>query len=202
MTTYSEDALRKLNKDNLIGIALNLQSKMEYSNAKVLEELSLLNEKFDKLEPDVAIPKNANSLLSSRLVDSERQCWANTQYSRKETLEIAWLPKALINDKAETKVCQSLDCNVDKEDLDACYRLKDKERVIVKFCRRKDCEKVWKAKNDLRKLDSTNLDLPERSKFSINQSLCSYYRLLWSTSKKLDGKGRIFGWYVSKGQLR
>ena len=50
MTTYSEDALRKLNKDDLIGIALSLQGKMESSNAKVLEELKLLNDKFDKLK--------------------------------------------------------------------------------------------------------------------------------------------------------
>ena len=57
--------MRKRNKDNLIGIALNLQSKMESSNAKVLEELRLLNEKFDKLEADVAIAQNANSLFSS-----------------------------------------------------------------------------------------------------------------------------------------
>ena len=74
MTAYSEDALRKLNKDDLTGIALNLQSKMESSNVKVLEELRLLNEKFDKLEADVATARNANSLLSSRLVDTERQC--------------------------------------------------------------------------------------------------------------------------------
>ena len=116
MTKYSEDVLRKLNKDDLIGIALNLQSKMESSNAKVLEELRLLNEKFDKLEADVAIARNTNSLLSSRLVDTERQCWANAQYSRRETLEIAGLLKSLTNDEAETKVCQifrSLDFNVD-----------------------------------------------------------------------------------------
>ena len=74
MTAYSEDALRKLNKDDLTGIASNLQSKMESFNVKVLEELRLLNEKFDKLEADVATARNANSLLSSRLVDTERQC--------------------------------------------------------------------------------------------------------------------------------
>ena len=136
MTTYSDDSLRKYKKDDLIGIALSLQSKMESSNAKVLEELKLLNEKFDKLEADVAIARNANSLMSSRLVDTERQCWANAQYSRRETLEIVGLPKSLSNDEAGTKVCQifqSLDCNVNKEDLDACHWLKDKERVIVKF---------------------------------------------------------------------
>ena len=128
MTTYSEEALRKLNKDDLIGIALSLQSKMESSNAKVLEELKLLNNRFYKLEADVAIARNANSLLSSRLVDTERQCWANVQYSRRETLEIVALPKSLRNDEAETKVWQifrSLDCNINKEDLDACHWLKD-----------------------------------------------------------------------------
>ena len=82
MTTYSEDALRKLNKDDLIGIALSLQSKMEYSNAKVLEEFKLLNDKFDKLEADVAIARNGNSLLSSRQVDTERQCSVCAQYER------------------------------------------------------------------------------------------------------------------------
>ena len=74
MTAYSEDALRKLNKDDLTSIALKLQSKMESFNVKVLEELRLLNEKIDKLEADVATARNANSLLSSRLVDTERQC--------------------------------------------------------------------------------------------------------------------------------
>ena len=205
MTTYSEDALRKLNKDNSIGIALNLQSKMESSNAKVLEELRFLNEKFDKLEAEIAIARNANSLLLPHLVDKEKQCWANALYSRSKTLEIARLLKSLTNDKAEMKVCQifrSLDCAVDKEDLEACHWLKDKERVIVKFCQRKDYEKVLKAKNDLQKLDSTNLDLPEGSKIFTNQSLCFYYHLLWSTSKKLHGKGRIFGWYASNESIK
>ena len=49
MTSYSEEGLRKVNKDDLIGIALSFQSKMESSNAKVLKKLKLLNEKFDKL---------------------------------------------------------------------------------------------------------------------------------------------------------
>ena len=53
---------------------MSLQSKIESSNAKVLEELKLLNDKFDKLEVDVAIARNANSLLSSHLVDTEKQC--------------------------------------------------------------------------------------------------------------------------------
>ena len=60
--------------DDLIGNALSLQSKMKSSNAKVLEELNLLNEKFDKLEAEIVVTKKANSLLSYHLVDTERQC--------------------------------------------------------------------------------------------------------------------------------
>ena len=150
---------------------------MESSNAEVLEELKLLNDKFGKLEAGVAIARNTNSLLSSHLVDTERQCWSNTQYSRRETIEIVGLPKSLTNDEAETKWCQifrSFDCNVNKEDFDACHWLRNKKRVILKFFRSKDCEKFLKAKNDLRKLNTTNLDLPEGSKIFVNQSLCSY----------------------------
>ena len=50
ITTYSGETLRKLNKDNLIGIALSLPRKMKSSNAKVFEELKLLNDKLEILE--------------------------------------------------------------------------------------------------------------------------------------------------------
>ena len=66
-----------LTKDDFIGIALNLQSKMESSNTNVLEELRLLNEKFDRLEADVSTARNANLLFSFHLVKTETQSWAN-----------------------------------------------------------------------------------------------------------------------------
>ena len=61
-----------------------------------------------------------------------------------------------------------MDFNVDKEDLNVFHWLKDKEPVIVKFCRKKECEKVLKAKNDLQKLDATNLDLSKRLQILLN----------------------------------
>ena len=45
---------------------------MESSNAKVLGELKLLNEKSDKLTEDVAMTQNENLLLFSRLADMKR----------------------------------------------------------------------------------------------------------------------------------
>ena len=40
MTSYSEEALRKLDKDDLIDIAFSLKSKIESFNVTVLEELN------------------------------------------------------------------------------------------------------------------------------------------------------------------
>lgn len=72
MTIYTKDAQKKLNKDNLIGIAINLQSKEEYCNKDVLEEFKALNKKFVRLESGLAITSNVSSntinVLLSRLV--------------------------------------------------------------------------------------------------------------------------------------
>ena len=146
---------------------------MESSNVIVLKELKLLNEKFGKLEADVTITRNANTLLSSCLVDTERQRWANAQYPSRGTLENIELPKFLTNNEAETMVCQmfqSLECNVNKEDLDACHFLKDQEEIIVKFSQRKNYEKVLKANIDLRKLNTANLDVAEGSKIFLTNA--------------------------------
>ena len=98
------------------------------------------------------------------------------------------------------QIFQSLDYNVNKENVDAGHWLNKKESYLKVLL--KDYEKVLKAKNKLRKLDTTNLDLLERSKIFVSQSLCSYYRLLWSTSKKLYGTRRNFSWYVSNGSIK
>ena len=84
-------------------MTLSFQSKMISFNAKVLDKLKLLNETFDKLEADFAVTRKANSLLSSGLVDTKRQCWANAQYTRRETLEIRGLTKSFTNNEAKTK---------------------------------------------------------------------------------------------------
>ena len=42
---------------------------MESSNGKVLEELKLLNNKFDKFEADIDVTRNPNLLLLSHLVN-------------------------------------------------------------------------------------------------------------------------------------
>ena len=77
MSIYTEEALDKLNRKELINILLSVQSKVESANNEILDRVRQLNQKFSQLESENSIVKQANSLLSKRLVDMERQCWAN-----------------------------------------------------------------------------------------------------------------------------
>ena len=69
ISQYIEEALGKLNKRELIGMVLSLQSKKIEKNYLILEEIRKLNDKFNKLESENAVIKQANSLLSKRLDD-------------------------------------------------------------------------------------------------------------------------------------
>ena len=63
-------------------IVLSLQNKVDQANNRVLEEIGKLNDNFSKLESELSVTKQVYSLLSSRLLNMEFQCWTNAQYSR------------------------------------------------------------------------------------------------------------------------
>ena len=94
----------KLNKRELIGMVKSLQSEETEKNDLILEEIRKLNDWFSQLESENVVVKQANSLLSKRLVDMERQCWANFQYSRRECIEVVGIPKSVKNNELEEKV--------------------------------------------------------------------------------------------------
>ena len=86
MASYTNDSLDKLCKQELIPIVLFLQSKLDKvkneTNNKVLEEVSSLSDTITKLSSELSITKNVNTVLSSKLVTLDRQCWLNAQCSR------------------------------------------------------------------------------------------------------------------------
>ena len=82
---------------------MKFQLKMESCNKKILEELKALKIKFSRLKFDLAIIKNVSNILSSRLVELKREWKANSQYFRREILEVVDMPKSLSNDEVEGK---------------------------------------------------------------------------------------------------
>ena len=204
MANYTEESLEKLLKKNIINIVLSLQTAKE-CNAKILEEVRALDEKFTTLESQLLITKNVNSLLQERVIDLERQCWANAQYSRRECLEVSGIPYIIKQDELENKVLtifKKVGCDIKNENIEACHRVRRQNNVIIKFSKWKDRQQVYSVKKDLGKLDMKEVDLPEGTQVYINQSLCPYYKSLWSKSKKLCTLGKIHSFFISNSTIK
>ena len=104
-----QDKTKCFDTKDLISIILSQQRKIHQDNIGWLDEVRKLNYNFSKLEADVKIAKNINNLLR-RVVDLERQCWANAQYLRRECLEIVGSPHSDDN-SLEEKIAQVFEKN-------------------------------------------------------------------------------------------
>ena len=106
MDTFTEEALNKIPKQELVSMYLKISKKMESLNDHLLEEVKHMRDTFKHMEAELSVCKNVNSLLSKRLVDMERQCWANAQYSRRECLEVVGIPQSVKDHDLENVVIQ------------------------------------------------------------------------------------------------
>ena len=84
------------------------------------------------------------------------------------------------------------------KDIKDCHGVSEGVTTIVKPCKRKVSKQVL----NVRKLSMDNLQQTGQGKLYINQSLCPYYRVLWSKSKSLHKIGKLFQYYVSNGIVK
>ena len=143
----------------------------------------------------------------------ERRYYVNEQYSRREYLEISGIPASFSDNGLEYKVLEILeeiDVPIDPSLVGDCHRLpskgsskkKKKRLVIIKLNRRKDIRRILLNQNKLKSLKQESVNLPEEANVFINESLCLYYKKLWSKCRNLWGAGHISAFWVSKGLLR
>ena len=103
--SHTEAVLNKRSKPALLLIILNTGANLGSQIAKPTAEVKDLLAHSKKLEADVDIARNVNSKLVERVVATECQCWENTQYSRRDTLEAVGIPMSVRNNILEQKVC-------------------------------------------------------------------------------------------------
>ena len=75
ISQYTEEALDKMLKRELIPIVLSLQNKITEDNNAIHK----FNDNFAKLQAELVVTSHVNSELCKRIVTVERQCWANVQ---------------------------------------------------------------------------------------------------------------------------
>ena len=138
----SEEALRKLTKDELVNLSLEYQNKFTLTLARTESDTGNLREDLKKIEADLVISGNVNSKLREGVVSLERQCWSNSQYSRCECVEISGFPKCLKNkglEDAVLKVFEELIVVVDQSNVEDCHWVASRtsKKVMIKLSRRK-----------------------------------------------------------------
>ena len=129
MSKYTEENLDKLLKKDLISIVLSQQTKMDAANSETMYQIRKFNENVEKLQSELTVAKQVNSVLSERLVSMERQCWANAQYSRRECLELVGVPCSVSDGDLERKVLkifEKVGCPIEGNNIEACHRISKK----------------------------------------------------------------------------
>ena len=144
-----------MNKEELIQELTDINASFvndintKLSNLK--EKFNDFLSKFDKVSSELQQCEKFNSHLLTRIILLECNAVANSQYSRRETIELNPVPADITEDVLEENVCKALSLtgvNVVPNDLHACHRMKRSDRVIVKFkCRKQKNSVLYKRKN-------------------------------------------------------
>ena len=151
----TQSQYENLIKEELIQELTNIFSSFVNNIDATLTDLSDrfndFTSKYDKVYSELQQCKSYKSHLLTRIIQLERNAVTNSQYSRRETIEINPAPAEIHEDALEDSICKALSLtgvNVVPEDLQACHRMKRSDRVIVKFkCRKQKQSLIYKRKS-------------------------------------------------------
>lgn len=140
--------------------------------------------------------KNANILWPEKLIEMKshaRLMFNNPGEKYKRT------------EQTFCKIAEKASFNISGKELENCHQIGSKGHGIMKFSHKKDCMQVLGIKKALKYLTNENNSAEEdttekkQKKVYVNQSLSSFYRLLWLKCKHLHYIRMIFALPVSNG---
>ena len=142
-------ALEKLNKEELISLFAENDDKLNSNMANLTNQLAEVNKTLERMESQLEISKTINNTLENHITTLEKQCSRNEQYSRRECIDIVGIPDSTNEIKACELIGKVTGINVNQDCLESCHPLPSdkKNKIIVKFSRRKDSESVLRNKN-------------------------------------------------------
>ena len=133
-----------MSKEELIQELTDINSSfvndINWKLTELSEKFNEFTSKYDKVYSELQQCKSFNSHLLTRIIQLERNTVTNSQYSRRETIELNPVPAEIHEDVLEESICKGLSLtgvNAVPKDLHACHRMERSDRVIIKFkCRK------------------------------------------------------------------
>ena len=155
--------------------------------------------KYDKLNSELLISKNCNSLLLKCVTNLEHNALNNAQYVHRETIEIKPIPQSIPIADLGKKICWLL-CltgkTVKPDNLQAYHHMKNKEKVIVKFKDRKQRNKVIFNWKELKLKGEQLQELEFGPKLFMNDSMCFENQSIFYKCQQLKNAGEFFFFLV------
>ena len=143
---------------------------------------------------------------TTQLIDFRKCSRSNSQYCRRECLELTDIPETSDNNILEStvlKIFEKLKVKVGPSNAEDCHWISSKngpKRVIVKGSKRKDASKIRSSKRKLKDIDLASIGINDP--VYINYSLCTYYKMLWRKCKSLRTNKLIHSFWVTNGSIR
>ena len=186
-----------MSKEELIQELTDINSSFVNDiNVKLINLSEMFNKftsKYGKVYSELQQCKSFTSHLLTRIIQLEHNAVTNSQYSRRETIELNPVPAEIHEDVLEESICKVLSLtavNVVPEDLHACHCMKRTDRVIVKFkCCKQKQSLIYKHKNlGTKSKELTNLKFSGRHFVSKSMSSENSNLLINVDSSRLPGR--------------
>ena len=162
---HIEQSLSKLSKDDTARLVLDYQGKFDSVLKTVKDDICEMKTKFKALESEFHVSKTVTDNLTKYIKTSERKCYENEQYTRRECLEISGILGNIDDNALEETVLGLLSkyyALVDPSNVEDCHRLKSTnnapQKVIIKLSKQKDMYRVLKAKPSLKNFNLNGLE--------------------------------------------
>ena len=154
-----------------------------------------LRGKVEELESYQYITKLVQNLERSHL--------RSLQYNRRESIEIHCLPETIPDERLEDtclEILNDIGCGViNKWQVHACHRLKNKKNAIIRFSCRKHADLALHNRGKLKSLDKTKHGLD--GNIYINESLCRPMAFLTYKVRTAKKNGKVESYNFWKGKL-
>lgn len=205
-----ESALSKLSKEEIIKYTLNLSTIF----SQVAKLISELETKVISQTSELAVVKNANTLLQQRADDMdkrftaiERDATNTSQYLRNQQIELKQLPEKIVKlnstqlKETVAKILSTTGVNVTSTDIDKCHPLgQNNNAVILEFYCREQRDIILRSRKTLKNKKKT-LEKIGCPNVMILESLCKSYGEMAYACRKLKSLGHILETWFFNGRL-
>ena len=159
-------ALEKKEKEEIISLHVESHDKLSETITQLTNQVSELAKILSRMENQQASCNSLDTVLDKKVTNLKSQCWKNSHYSRCKCIEIV----GISDDANEKKACEFLTLPtgalLNLDSLEAYHHLpsEGKNKIIVKFSKRKDVDLVMRNRHKLKQTKPSDINIPNRVK--------------------------------------